>query len=127
MEENEKRRRILVVDDEPGMRDMLSWYLDGSGYHIETARDGAEAVETLARGGVDLVVTDITMPRADGYRVIEAARAAQPAAAVIAITGFGTVEAAVMAMRRGAADFLLKPFDPEVLIRRIRETLEEAR
>lgn len=119
-------KTILLVDDEQGMRDMLRWYLRGSGYRIEVARDGAEAIRALDAGAVNLVVTDITMPRADGFRVIEAARALPTPAAVIAITGFGTVEGAVLAMRRGASDFILKPFDPEVLVRRIRETLEGA-
>lgn len=120
-----RERLILVVDDEAGMRDMLRWYLAGDGYRIEVARDGAEALEILEREPVDLVVTDLTMPRADGFRVIEGARGRERPTAVIAITGFGTVESAVLAMRRGAADFILKPFDPEVLARRIRETLEE--
>jgi len=82
----------------------------------------------IAAGGVDLVVTDVAMPRLGGYDVLAAAAGTRPRTPAIVMTGFGTVEMAVLAMRRGAADFLLKPFDVRLLAARIRETLtEEAR
>ena len=78
---------------------------------------------SLAAGGVDLVVTDITMPRLGGFDLLEAASSMLPRTPVIVMTGFGTVEMAVHAMRRGASDFLLKPFDARHLAARIQETL----
>ena len=122
---DESRKVVLIVDDEAGMRDMLRWSLAESEFDIVTARDGVEAAAMLAAGGVDLVVTDITMPRLGGFDVIEAAAATCPRTPVIVMTGFGTVEMAVHAMRRGASDFLLKPFDARHLSARIEETLTE--
>ena len=116
-----EKKVVLIVDDEVGMREMLSWSLGGADYEIAVARDGEEAARRLAAGGVDLVVTDVTMPRLGGFAVLElAVRAGIP---VIVMTGFGTVEMAVHAMRRGASDFLLKPFDTQHLAERVTDTL----
>lgn len=115
---------MLVVDDEAGMRDMLRWSLGESEFDVVAARDGREAAALLAAGGVDLVVTDLTMPRLGGFGVLDAAAGTVPATPVIVMTGFGTVEMAVHALRRGACDFLLKPFDVGLLAARIRETLK---
>ncbi|MBI2384458.1 MAG: response regulator [Elusimicrobia bacterium] len=124
----ESRKVVLIVDDEAGMRDMLRWTFGGSEFVVVVARDGREAAELLSEGGIDLVVTDVTMPRQGGYDVLEAAAGTRPRTPAIVMTGFGTVEMAVLAMRRGAVDFLLKPFDVRLLAARIRETLtEEAR
>ena len=115
------RKVVLIVDDEPGMRDMLRWSLDGEAFDVILACDGEEASALLAAGGVDMVLTDVTMPRLGGFAVLEAAgRAGTPA---IVMTGFGTVEMAVHAMQRGASDFLLKPFDAARLRERIVEML----
>ncbi|MBI5201540.1 MAG: response regulator [Elusimicrobia bacterium] len=120
-----KKRVILVVDDEPGMREMLRWQLSRRGYEIQTAQDGDQAMALVGRGGIDLVLTDVTMPRADGLQLLAQARARGGGPAVILLTGFGSVETAVYAMRRGASDFILKPFDVEALLGRIQEVLQE--
>ncbi len=120
----EPRKVVLIVDDEPGMRDMLRWSLGDSEFEIVAARDGVEANALLAAGGIDLVITDLTMPRLGGFDVLEAAARTRPRTPVIVMTGFGTVELAVYAMRRGASDFLLKPFDALRLAQRIQETLK---
>lgn len=119
---NERRKVILIVDDELGMRDMLRWCLRESGYEIKVARDGVEAVALMDAQTVDLVVTDLTMPRLDGFGLLEAAGGAVKTP-VIVVTGFGTVEMAVHAMKLGAADFILKPYDVDLLIERIRESI----
>ena len=119
----ESRQVVLIVDDEAGMRDMLRWSLTESEFNVVTACDGMEATALLAAGGVDLVVTDITMPRLGGFGLLEVAMGASTKTPVIMMTGFGTVEMAVHAMRRGASDFLLKPFDVHLLAERIRKTL----
>lgn len=116
------RKVVLVVDDEAGMREMLGWLL-GKDYDIVVAVDGAEAVASIASGGVDIVVTDIAMPRLGGFGVLAAAAGTLPKTPAIVMTGFGTVEMAVQAMRQGASDVLLKPFDAQVLADRIQETL----
>lgn len=118
-----RKKWILVVDDEPGFRDMLQWYLKGHDIHVEVAKDGAEAVDLAADGKFSLVVTDITMPRLDGLKLLEEIKRKLPGTAVIVMTGFGSVETAVHAMKSGASDFVLKPFDPEGLAKRIKEAL----
>jgi DNA-binding NtrC family response regulator len=123
----EAKKTVLIVDDEPGMREMLRWSLGESAFEVVVARDGEEAAALLAAGGVDLVVTDLTMPRLGGFDVLEEAAATEPRTPVIVMTGFGTVEMAVHAMRRGASDFLLKPFDVRYLLGRITEALTPAR
>ncbi len=116
-------RVILVVDDEAGMRDMLGWRLEGLGFDLRLAGDGAEAIRVLESERVDLVITDLTMPRVGGFGVLEFARSRTPAPSVIAVTGFATVETAVRAMRQGAFDFLLKPFDDSLFVSRVKEAL----
>lgn len=117
--------RLLLVDDELGMRDMLAWALQRLGYSIASARDGQEALNRLVDGGVDLVITDLTMPRQGGLDLLRALAARSGSPPVIVVTGFGTVETAVEAMRLGARDFLLKPYDLDVLLARVRECLDE--
>ncbi|MDE2491088.1 MAG: response regulator [Elusimicrobia bacterium] len=109
------------------MREMLAWALAQRGFEIIIAVDGEAAAEALARRRVDVVVTDLTMPRADGLALLAAARAIRPDLAVIVVTGFATVETAVLAMRAGARDFLLKPFDLEALSIRIEEICRRTR
>lgn len=115
-------RMILVVDDELGMRDMLGWFLSQLGYRIKVAQNGAEAAAIVAQGGVDVVVSDVTMPLSNGLALLRSVKDSSPGVAVILMTGFGSVETAVHAMKMGASDFLLKPFDPEILARKIEET-----
>lgn len=120
---SDARKTVLVVDDEPGMRDMLRWQLDGAGFATRLAVDGAEAIEIIARDDVDLVITDLTLSRATGLQLLQTLRRRSARPIVIVVTGFGTVETAVAAMKAGAADFLLKPFDLPQLLERIRELL----
>lgn len=117
-------KRILLVDDEVGMRDMLSWSLRESGFALERASNGTDALAVLDRASVDLIVTDLTMPQRNGFELLTALRERGDAPPVIVVTGFGTVEMAVQAMRLGAVDFILKPFDFQHLYKRINELLE---
>jgi DNA-binding NtrC family response regulator len=118
-------RRILVVDDETGFRDMLSWNLRGDGVEVDTAKDGLEAQRKLAEEGFGyaMVLTDITMPGVDGLKLLHHIRGLAPSLPVILMTGFGTVEMAVQAMKEGATDFVLKPFDVQGMISRVRRVL----
>lgn len=116
-------KRILLVDDEVGMRDMLSWSLRESGFILERASNGVDALAVLDRAPVDLIITDLTMPQRNGFELLTALRERRDAPPVIVMTGFGTVEMAVQAMRLGASDFLLKPFDFQLLFARINELL----
>ena len=117
---------ILVVDDEPGFRDMLKWHLDGiEGVNVKTARDGEEAMTHAATGNVLLVVTDLTMPRLNGLELLEKLKEKNPGTEVLILTVFGSVETAVNAMKRGAADFILKPFDLKHFMKVIRKILSK--
>lgn len=102
----------LVADDDPGIRDLLVDFLRSRGRIVAAVGDGRAAVTALGRstGSCRLVFADVAMPGADGFAVLTAARAANPSAYVVMITGFGSLESAITAVRMGAQDYLTKPF-----------------
>lgn len=117
------RPRILVADDEPDLRDMVSDYLDMQGYDVATAGDAVELGERLAEGPVDVIVLDINMPGENGLAALERLRATGLAAGVIMLTAAGTLETRLDGLRAGADDFMEKPFEPRELLARIRAVL----
>jgi DNA-binding NtrC family response regulator len=118
---------ILVVDDEPGMRRMVSRALEREGHRVRTASTGAEALEAAAAGGVDLVVSDIVMEPMNGLDLLGKLREKDPALPVVMITAHATVESAVEAMKRGAIDYLVKPFAVAELAMVVAKALERVR
>ena len=111
---------ILVIDDEESMRFFLEKTLARSGYAVETASGGREGIARFEALRPDLTLTDLKMPDLDGVEVLEHIKELDPGAVVVMITGFGTIQNAVEAMKRGAADYLTKPFD----VRTIRAVVE---
>ncbi len=109
------RRTVLVVDDEVNLRKVLSATLKREGFDILTAGDGEEALEVLAKHAVDLVLTDLRMPRMDGMKLLEHVLDRHAGIPVVILTAHGTVDVAVEAMKLGAFDFLSKPFDQDEL------------
>jgi len=107
--------RVLLIDDERAMRESLSQWLELAGYQVSAHADGAKALRTLGADWPGVVVTDLRMARLDGLAVLDAVRALDVDLPVVMITGHGDVQSAVEAMRRGAYDFLEKPFQPERL------------
>ena len=105
-----ERPRVLVVDDEEPIRDMLAEFLEMEGYEVATAADGDVALEELARAPYDVVLTDLKMPRMGGLALLKAMEQQTPDVLAVIMTGFGTVETAIDAMKRGAYDYILKPF-----------------
>jgi two-component system response regulator AtoC len=101
--------RILVVDDEDGIRSFVAEALEGDGNSVLTAKDGNEAAALLDQQGFEVVVTDLKMPGRDGLALLAKIRAEQPETQVIMLTAQGTVESAVQAMKAGAFDYLQKP------------------
>jgi two-component system, NtrC family, response regulator AtoC len=119
--------RILVVDDEPGLRQTLSVILGGEGYEVTTAANGAEALEVLERLDADLVLCDLRMPGTDGMAVLDAHRARGGRALVIVMSAYLDDDRAVEAMRRGAYDVIPKPFRADQVLLIVRKAVERER
>jgi DNA-binding NtrC family response regulator len=107
--------QVLVVDDEETICQALSAWLTKEGYHVETAQSGPEALACLVEKHFDLYLLDIKMPGMDGLEVLAKVKEVQPDATVIMITAHGSIQTAVEAMKRGAVEYLCKPFDPDEL------------
>jgi len=119
--------RVLVVDDEAGMRAALEAHFLRRDWRVDTASNAAEALEKFRRVMHPLVVTDIRMPGADGFAVMREARALAPHTAVVLLTAFGNVPEAVAAMKDGACDYLVKPVSFEQLEQAAERILVQAR
>src|SRR5215207_8981400 len=124
---NEERPRVLIVDDEKFIRDILADFLGMEGYVVRTAEDGKAALSAPGHAHYDLVISDLKMPRMGGIELLEQIGNAAPNALTVIMTGFGTVETAIDAMKRGAYDYVLKPFKIEEVIHIIQRGLEKRR
>jgi two-component system response regulator AtoC len=109
------RTRILVVDDEEIVRESLGGWLEKDGYTVACCADGPSAIEKLKAERWSIMVVDLKMPGMDGLQVLEEAKRLHPDLAVVMMTAYATVDTAVAAMKGGAYDYLVKPFDPEEL------------
>jgi DNA-binding NtrC family response regulator len=110
-----ERTRILVVDDEEIVRESLGGWLEKDGYTITCCSDGFCAVDRIKAERWSIMIVDLKMPGMDGLQVLEEAKRLQPDLAVVIMTAYATVDTAVAAMKAGAYDYLVKPFDPEEL------------
>ena len=119
--------RILVVDDEFVVRDSIKEWLAVEGYQVDMAESGFEAVDMLAQQAYGLMLVDIKMPGMDGVEVLKRAREMNPDMPVVMMTAYATVETAVEAMKVGARDYLMKPFDPEAMAEQVGRIYEESR
>ena len=116
--------RILVVDDEEGIRFILSALLEDAGFAVSTAKSGQEALEVVAKQPPDLMLMDVRMPGLDGISALESLKQSHSHLPVILLTAYGQVPDAVQAMKLGAADYLLKPFLNEQVLLAVRRALE---
>src|SRR5262245_62166096 len=119
--------RVLIVDDERGMRLALKALLSKEGYEVDTADSGEAAIRAIDQGSFHVVITDLSMNGTSGMQVLEHARRVDPDLAVIMITAYGSEKIAVQAMKLGAVDYLPKPFDNDevrVVVRRVIETVQ---
>jgi len=119
--------RVLVVDDERSMRDLLAIMLKQAGHDVALAEGGAEAIATLKREPFDLIVTDLRMREVDGLAVLRAAKEHSPQTVVLVITAFASTETAVEAMKLGAYDYITKPFKMDEVKLTIANALERKR
>lgn len=117
---------VLVIDDEPGIAMLCNRLLNRAGFHVSTLTDSRLAVDFLLNNSVDLLLVDIRMPDVDGFEIITHAQRIQPDIAVLVMTGYGTVETAIRALRQGVDGLLLKPFSHgEELIKAVQQALAD--
>jgi putative nucleotidyltransferase with HDIG domain len=116
--------RILVVDDETHVRSMIGATLERHGYDVQLAASGREAFETLERNSFDLVLTDIVMQDGNGIALLERIHAHQPNLPVVMVSAIHDISVAIDTMRRGAYDYLLKPFEREHLVSTVQRALD---
>jgi DNA-binding NtrC family response regulator len=119
--------RILVVDDEDYMRDLVRQALESVNYQIDEASDGKAALAMVRQYPYDVIVTDLRLPGLTGDAILEEALSLYPETIVIVMTGFGNIQSAVDAMRKGAYDYLPKPFQLPELVLRVEKGIEEQR
>lgn len=118
---------ILVVDDEIGIRDLARALLLSNGYNVTTVSSGLEGVECLKQKSFDLVVSDLMMPNMDGLELLEQVKILAPDTEFILITAFGSVETAINALRQGATDYIIKPFNNHEFLHSVARTLTYSR
>jgi len=108
-----ERKQVLIVDDEPNLRKILSAQLTRDGYDVMTAEDGEQGLALLREHHIDLVITDLKMPKVDGMTLLKKALEEEPELPVVLVTAHGTIDTAVEALKSGAFDFVTKPFDKD--------------
>jgi two-component system response regulator ResD len=117
--------RVLVVDDEEMVRDVLARYLERDGFAVQTASDGASALDAVDRGSPDVVLLDLMLPRVDGFEVFRRLQASSPPA-VIMLTARGDETDRVIGLELGADDYVTKPFSPREVVARVRAVLRRS-
>src|SRR6478672_716157 len=120
-------KHVLLVEDEAPLREALAEQLADRGYAVEQAESGETALAKLADFAFDVIITDLRLPGIDGSAVIDAALDRYPDIVAIVVTGFGTVKDAVEAIKRGAWDFVSKPFQIDELLHALDSALEQRR
>jgi DNA-binding NtrC family response regulator len=117
--------RVMVVDDEENIRDVLSSYLTTLGYDVVTAQDGEDALKKFGRRGFDLIISDLLMPTIDGLELLKKVREEDKDVIFLMITGYPSIETAVEAIKKGAYDYITKPFHMEDVKIRIERAFEK--
>jgi two-component system response regulator PilR (NtrC family) len=117
--------RILVVDDEKSMREILEIFLKNEGYSVSVAENGEKAIETVKKDVFDLIITDMKMPKVSGLELLKNVKHITPDTVVVIVTAFGTTESAVEAMKLGAYDYIQKPFQMDDIRLVVKNALEK--
>jgi two-component system response regulator PilR (NtrC family) len=123
----ENKGRILIVEDEKSMREVLKILLEDEGYETMSASDGQDGIRRIQEDIFDIVITDIKMPKADGFEVLKKVKEISPTSIVIMITAFGTTESTIEAMKLGAYDYIHKPFKIDEIRLIINKAFEKKR
>src|SRR3989344_7739253 len=111
--------KILVVEDDQPLREALCETLELAGYHVSATDDGHAALAAMAQEEIGLVISDVKMPHMDGYTLLNQIRMRRGDLPVLLMTAYGTIQSAVDAMRNGAVDYLIKPFDADLLVEKV--------
>ena len=119
--------KVLVVDDKQMMRDSVGATLQRAGFQVVAAADGSTALQHVARHRPAAVITDLKMPEMDGLELLTRLRAADDQLPVVLMSAYGSVDAAVKAMKSGAFDFIQKPFEGDQLVMTVRRAVEHRR
>lgn len=127
MQQSDKQKQLLIIDDEDNMRHMLSSLLSRHGYQIENAADGLAGIALLREKEFEFVLCDIRMPRMDGMTFLREARNIEHSATIIMMSAYGTVDAAIEAMKLGAYDYISKPFKADEILLVLKKAEERER
>ena len=122
-----RRERLLLIDDDPGLSEVIELLLEREGYAVHRTGTVQRGVELAATGEFELVVTDLKLPDATGLDAISAIRADRPELPIIMITSYSSMESAIAALRAGAVDYIIKPFNNDEFLHAIRRALDEPR
>ncbi len=120
-----EKKKILVVDNEETTRETLLKILEREGYQVLTANDGQAALEIIKEQRVNVVVSDVCMPRMDGNKLLKTAKTIHPEVEIILMTGHGKMEMGIDALKEGAFDFIQKPFTKLALQKTVKQALEK--
>ncbi|MDQ7783130.1 MAG: diguanylate cyclase [Desulfomonilaceae bacterium] len=123
-EQSKAQARVLVVDDDPMVREVVVLAIEAMGYEVDACGNGVEALEKNEKRHFDLIVTDMRLPGLDGLSLIEKLRGGPADTDVIVMTGYGSIENAVQCMKAGALEYLIKPFTPDQIQVAVRKSLE---
>jgi len=121
-----KKQKALVIDDEQVVLDSVSKILTNENYEVDVSLSGREGLNWAIQKEYDIVLTDIRMPDIGGMRVLRDIKRANPSLPVVMITGYGSINSSVQAMKLGAADYIEKPFTPDQLIEAVASALDKA-
>ena len=116
--------RVLLVDDDPALLEVLGAYLRGAGFEVLEAGDGEKALELFPRA--DLIILDLMLPKLDGFRVLEEVRRERPELPILMLTARGEEEERVRGLELGADDYVVKPFSPKEVVARVKALLRRA-
>ncbi len=119
------KHSVLIVDDERSIRDSLKMVLHEEGYQAQSASDGKKALELLHQEDFDILITDLKMPEMDGLELTKRCLQAYPQTAVIIITAYGSLDSAIQALRLGAQDYILKPFDFDDVLLKVQRIIRQ--
>lgn len=127
MPRKKKLARVLLIEDDAALSESVEMFLSSEGYEVTTCADGKEGMSRAVEGGFDLVITDFRLPSAGGMEIVTAVKEACPGLPVIMMTSHGTTDTVIESTRRGAFDFIVKPFDLDVLISLVEKAADSSR